>query len=81
MPATTSASTCSAACCCCRTKQRAVLLLVALEDLSYGQVAKVLAIPAGTVMSRLSRARSRLRELMDSDAAAPAQRPNLRRLK
>jgi len=61
-------------------EQRAVLLLVALEDLSYAQVAKVLGIPDGTVMSRLSRARSRLRELMDSECA-PAARPTLRRLK
>jgi len=45
--------------------QREVLLLVALEDMSYKEAAKVLAIPIGTVMSRLSRARSRLRELMD----------------
>lgn len=62
--------------------QRAVLLLVSLEDLSYAEVAKVLGIPAGTVMSRLSRARVRLHELMDG-AAPPAARtaPNLRRLK
>jgi RNA polymerase sigma-70 factor (ECF subfamily) len=33
--------------------QRAVLLLVALEDMSYEEAAKVLAIPLGTVMSRL----------------------------
>ncbi|RZL90574.1 MAG: sigma-70 family RNA polymerase sigma factor [Variovorax sp.] len=66
--------------------QRAVLLLVALEDLSYAQVAKVLGIPAGTVMSRLSRARSRLHDLMDGAAAPVAvppvlNRPGLRRLK
>ena len=60
-------------------EQRAVLLLVTLEDLSYAEVAKVLGIPAGTVMSRLSRARVRLHELMDG-AAAPS-RPGLRRLK
>jgi RNA polymerase sigma-70 factor (ECF subfamily) len=44
-------------------EQRAVLLLVTLEDLRYEEAAAVLGIPAGTVMSRLSRARSRLREL------------------
>ena len=60
-------------------EQRAVLLLVTLEDLSYAEVAKVLGIPAGTVMSRLSRARVRLHELMDG-ASAP-HRPGLRRLK
>jgi RNA polymerase sigma-70 factor (ECF subfamily) len=66
--------------------QRAVLLLVAVEDMSYEEAAKVLGIPIGTVMSRLSRARSRLRELMEG-APAPDQRvpatsaPALRRLK
>jgi RNA polymerase sigma factor (sigma-70 family) len=39
---------------------RAVLLLVAVEDLSYADAAKVLNIPVGTLMSRLSRARERL---------------------
>jgi RNA polymerase sigma-70 factor, ECF subfamily len=38
-------------------EQRSVLLLVAVEDLSYADAAKVLGIPVGTVMSRLSRAR------------------------
>jgi RNA polymerase sigma-70 factor (ECF subfamily) len=42
--------------------QRAVLLLVAVEDLSYADAAKVLNIPIGSVMSRLSRARERLRQ-------------------
>ena len=41
--------------------QRSVLLLVAVEDLSYADAAKVLNVPVGTVMSRLSRARERLR--------------------
>ncbi|WBY02047.1 sigma-70 family RNA polymerase sigma factor [Ramlibacter tataouinensis] len=52
-------------------EQREVLLLVALQDLSYEEVARVTGTPIGTVMSRLSRARSRLRELMEG-AAAPA---------
>ncbi len=60
-------------------EQRAVLLLVSLEDLSYAEVARVLGIPVGTVMSRLSRARTRLQALMDG--ASPPGRPALRRLK
>lgn len=46
-------------------EQRAVLLLVAVEDLSYADAAKVLGVPVGTVMSRLSRARERLQQEMD----------------
>lgn len=42
-------------------EQREVLLLVVLEDLSYSEVATTLGIPLGTVMSRLSRARARMR--------------------
>lgn len=64
--------------------QRAVLLLVTLEDMDYAQTARVLQIPVGTVMSRLSRARARLRELMHAPAAARAPGdapPALRRMK
>jgi RNA polymerase sigma factor (sigma-70 family) len=46
-------------------EQRSVLLLVAVEDLSYADAAKVLNIPVGTVMSRLSRARERLQQEID----------------
>jgi RNA polymerase sigma-70 factor (ECF subfamily) len=46
-------------------EQRDVLLLVALEDMSYAEVAQTLGIPIGTVMSRLARGRERLRSLME----------------
>lgn len=46
-------------------EQRAVLLLVALEEMSYEQIASTLGIPLGTVMSRLSRGRERLRVMLD----------------
>ena len=51
-------------------EQRAVLLLVTLEEMSYEQVAGTLGIPIGTVMSRLSRARDKLRALMLGQPAA-----------
>lgn len=53
--------------------QRAVLLLVTLQDMSYEEVARVTGAPLGTVMSRLSRARSRLRELMEGAAGQPRE--------
>ncbi|AVS61798.1 RNA polymerase subunit sigma-24 [Paracidovorax avenae] len=55
--------------------QRAVLLLVTLEDMDYAAAAKVLDVPVGTVMSRLSRARQRLRELMEPQASTPGAAP------
>lgn len=45
--------------------QREVLLLVALEEMSYDEVSRALEIPIGTVMSRLSRGREKLRLLME----------------
>lgn len=46
-------------------EQRVVLLLRALDGLSYAEIAEAQAIPVGTVMSRLARGRETLRELTD----------------
>jgi RNA polymerase sigma-70 factor, ECF subfamily len=45
-------------------EQRAVILLVGLEGMPYGDVATALGVPVGTVRSRLSRGRLALRQLM-----------------
>lgn len=55
---------------------RAALCLVTLEDFSYDEAAKILGIPKGTLMSRLHRARERLKEMTGADA-----RPRLTRVK
>ena len=49
--------------------QREVLLLAAVEELRYEEIANVLQIPIGTVMSRLSRARNNLRQLIAEPAS------------
>jgi RNA polymerase sigma-70 factor, ECF subfamily len=49
-------------------EQRAVVALVVLEGMSYAEAARILAIPAGTVMSRLARARGRLAASLGDDA-------------
>lgn len=61
--------------------QREALHLVALEGLTMAETAQVLDIPIGTVMSRISRARTALRQFEDAPAPAgskPGQRPHLR---
>ncbi len=58
-------------------EQRAVLLLVGVEGLGYEEAARVLDLPVGTVMSRLSRGRERLRRMAE---AGPAKPPILRRV-
>lgn len=46
-------------------EQREILLLAAVEGLHYDEIAAALEVPIGTVMSRLSRARARLRSLVE----------------
>lgn len=48
-------------------EQRQVVLLVGLEEMTYAEAARVLGVPIGTVMSRLSRGRERLRGLMGGE--------------
>jgi RNA polymerase sigma-70 factor (ECF subfamily) len=57
-------------------EQREPLLLVVVEGYSYREAARVLGVPAGTVMSRIARAREQLRELSREAAS-----PRLRRVK
>lgn len=49
-------------------EHREILLLVGLEEMRYEDVALTLGLPVGTVMSRLSRAREKLRVLMEGRA-------------
>ena len=51
-------------------EQREVLVLAAVEELRYEEIATILAIPVGTVMSRLSRARDKLRRMV-ADSPTP----------
>ncbi|MDP1693302.1 MAG: sigma-70 family RNA polymerase sigma factor [Burkholderiaceae bacterium] len=65
-------------------EQRSALVLVLVEQLTYAEAADVLQVPAGTVMSRVSRARVAMREWLDGKAATVSahsgNRPDLRRV-
>jgi RNA polymerase sigma-70 factor (ECF subfamily) len=59
---------------CLPDEQRHVILLVGLEGMPYREVAEVLEIPIGTVMSRLSRGREALRQMMDGRSSQLTRR-------
>lgn len=61
-------------------EQRAVVLLVGLEQMNYAEAATVLDVPVGTVMSRLSRGRERLRLMLNAGVQPPVATA-LRRVK
>lgn len=61
--------------------QREVVTLVDLEEFSYAEVAAILEIPIGTVMSRLSRARNALKQSLREQAASAAPAPRIARVK
>jgi RNA polymerase sigma-70 factor, ECF subfamily len=52
---------------------REIIILREYEELSYQEIAVVLNCPAGTVMSRLARARTKLRDLLPPHFMAPAE--------
>lgn len=60
-------------------EQREALVLVCVEQLTYAEVAQVMQVPVGTVMSRVCRARAALRQFLDPAGARPAP-PALRRV-
>lgn len=49
-------------------QQRAVMLLVGLEQFAYAEAAQILGVPVGTVMSRLSRARGQMRQMLAGES-------------
>ncbi len=57
-------------------EQRSLLLLIGVDDFSYQEAAELFGVPQGTIMSRLSRARANLRNLIEGGA-----RMTLRRVK
>jgi len=57
-----------------REEERSLLLLIGVEDLSYREAAQAFDVPEGTIMSRLSRARARLRQLVEGGERVPLRR-------
>ena len=53
---------------------REVVILCALEEMSYEEAAQVLAVPVGTVRSRLHRAKARLAVYLRGEMAAPERK-------
>ncbi len=51
--------------------QRAVVLLVLVEGQSYDEASDILGVPAGTIMSRLSRARTALMQALSEQGVRP----------
>lgn len=52
-------------------EQREVLILAAVEELRYDEIARLLGVPVGTVMSRLSRAREKLKRMSGAPPSPP----------
>jgi RNA polymerase sigma-70 factor (ECF subfamily) len=55
-------------------EQKSLLLLIGVEDFSYEEAARILGVPIGTVMSRLSRARQKLRSIVEHGPVALLRR-------
>ena len=55
-------------------EQKSLLLLIGVEDFSYDDAARIMGVPMGTVMSRLSRGRQRLRALLETGRATLLRR-------